>query len=276
MKGEKPVLVRCWFNEYMWGEKEDPPVRISGASQAYMVAGADACMGAVTALLHRANAGEGQQVDVSIYESCVQVDTSNRLPAWQMRHTVAQRGGGGMGPSKHVSRKMYPCKDGWINWSYRANPAVWPSKPLVTYMESEGASTPYVSSFDFARSDFNQIPQDEWNQLEEPTAKFFMTHTKQELLDGAIKFGVMLYPVSTTADMLGNPQLKARDFWKRIKHPELKTEITYPGPYVIASASPVAISRRAPLIGEHNEEIYEKELGYTKEQLALLKEGGII
>ncbi|MBI2849810.1 MAG: CoA transferase [Chloroflexi bacterium] len=261
---------------YMWGEASDPPVRISGASQAYMCAGADGCMGAVTALLHRSISGEGQQVDISVYESCVQIDTSNRLPAWQMRGTVARRGGGGMGPAKHVSRKMYRCKDGWVNWSYRANPAVWPSKPLVNWMEAEGASTPYVSNFDFARPDFNQVLQDEWNQLEEPTAKFFMSKTKAELLDGAIKWGVMLYPVSTTADMMGNPQLIARDFWKQIKHTELKTTITYPGPFVIASGSPVAISRRAPLIGEHNAEIYEKELGYSKEQLAVLKEGGII
>ncbi|OGO19103.1 MAG: hypothetical protein A2144_00505 [Chloroflexi bacterium RBG_16_50_9] len=260
----------------MWGEAADPPVRISGHSQAYMCAGADACMGAVTALLHRSIAGEGQQVDVSILESCIQVDTSNRLPAWQMRKTIARRGGGGMGPGKHVARKMYPCKDGWVNWSYRANPAVWPSKPLVTWMEAEGASTPYVSSFDFARPDFNQVPQNEWDQLEGPTAKFFMSKTKAELLDGAIKYGVMLYPVSTTADMMGNPQLIARDFWKQVKHPELKATITYTGPFVIASATPVNISRRAPLIGEHNSEIYEDELGISKEQLEVLKEGGVI
>lgn len=260
----------------MWGEAADPPVRISGHSQAYMCAGADACMGAVTALLHRSISGEGQQVDVSILESCVQIDTSNRLPAWQMRKQVAKRGGGGMGPSKHASRKMYPCKDGWVNWSYRANPAVWPSKPLVNWMEAEGASTPYVSSFDFARPDFNQVPQNEWDQLEEPTAKFFMSKTKAELLDGAIKYSAMLYPVSTTADMLGNPQLIARDFWKKVKHPELKGTITYPGPFVIASESPVTISRRAPLIGEHNNEIYEGELGISKEQIAVLKEDGAI
>ena len=260
----------------MWGEAADPPVKISGHSQAYMCAGADACMGAVTALLHRSIAGEGQQVDVSIFESCVQMDTSVRLSIWQMRKQVAKRGGGGMGPAKHVSRKMYRCKDGWVNWSYRANPAVWPSKPLVNWMEAEGFSTPYLSSFDFARPDFNQVPQNEWDQLEEPTAKFFMAKTKSELLDGAIKYGVMLYPVSTTADMTGNPQLIARDFWKPVKHPELNATITYPGPFVIASETTPQISRRAPLIGEHNQEIYESELGISKEKLAILKQGGII
>ena len=260
----------------MWGEATDPPVRISGHSQAYMCAGADAAMGAITAVLYRSIAGEGQQVDVSIFESCVQVDTSNRLPAWQMREQVIKRGAGGLGNSKHTSRKMYRCKDGWVNWSYRANPAVWPSKPLIKWMEAEGASTPYVSGFDFARPDFNQVAQPEWDQLEEPTAKFFMSKTKAELLDGAIKYGVMLYPVSTTADMMGNPQLIARNFWKKVDHPELKTTITYPGPFVIASETPPRISRRAPLIGEHNLDIYESELGISKEKLTLLKQGGII
>jgi len=260
----------------MWGEAADPPVRISGHSQAYFCAGADAAMGALTALYHRSIAGEGQQVDVSIFESVIQIDTSNRLPAWQMRKTVAKRGGGGMGPAKHVARKMYRCKDGWVNWSYRANPAVWPSKPLVTWMEAEGASTPYVSNFDFARPDFGQVPQPEWNQLEEPTTKFFMSKTKAELLDGAVKYGVMLYPVSTTADMMGNPQFIARDFWKKVPHPELNGTITYPGPFVIASETPPEISRRAPLIGEHNQEIYEGELSISKEKMAVLKQGGII
>jgi len=260
----------------MWGEAADPPVRISGHSQAYLCAGADAAMGALTALYHRSIAGEGQQVDVSIFESVIQIDTSNRLPAWQMRKTVAKRGGGGMGAAKHVSRKMYRCKDGWVNWSYRANPAVWPSKPLVVWMEAEGASTPYVSSFDFARPDFGQVPQPEWDQLEEPTAKFFMSKTKAELLDGAVKYGVMLYPVSTTADMMGSPQLIARNFWKPVKHPELNGTITYAGPFVIASETPLEISRRAPLIGEHNQEIYEDELGISKEKLVVLKQANVI
>ncbi|MDP6501495.1 MAG: CoA transferase, partial [Dehalococcoidales bacterium] len=260
----------------MWGEADDPPLRISGHSQAYLCAGADAAMGALTALYHRSVSGEGQQVDVSVFESVVQIDTSNRLPAWQMRGTVVKRGGATMGPSRHVSRKMYRCKDGWVNWSYRANPAVWPSAPLVNWMDSEGFATDYVKNFDFARPDFAQVPQEEWDKLEEPTAEFFMSKTKAELLDGAVEHKVMLYPVSTTADMMGNPQLIARDFWKPVKHPELDDTITYPGPFVLASESPPGISGRAPLIGEHNQDIYQDELGISKDKLVMLKQGGVI
>ena len=52
--------------------------------------------------------------------------------------------------------------------------------------------------------------------------------------------------------------------------------ITYPGVFTNASETPLTISRRAPLIGEHNEEIYEKELGLSREELLILKQAGII
>jgi crotonobetainyl-CoA:carnitine CoA-transferase CaiB-like acyl-CoA transferase len=40
--------------------------------------------------------------------------------------------------------------------------------------------------------------------------------------------------------------------------------------------TPWKIQRRAPLIGEHNEEVYEKELGLSKEQVTILKANGVI
>ena len=103
-----------------------------------------------------------------------------------------------------------------------------------------------------------------------------MAHTKAELLEGAVKHQVMLYPVSTTADLLKNVQLIARGFWVQVEHLELGTEITYPGAFGCSSEISPEISRRAPLIGEHNEEIYESELGVTKDSLVMLKQSGVI
>jgi crotonobetainyl-CoA:carnitine CoA-transferase CaiB-like acyl-CoA transferase len=61
-----------------------------------------------------------------------------------------------------------------------------------------------------------------------------------------------------------------------IEHPELGTTVTYPGAFAHASEAPPRISRRAPLIGEHNREIYEGELGFSREDLVRLKEAGVI
>jgi crotonobetainyl-CoA:carnitine CoA-transferase CaiB-like acyl-CoA transferase len=40
--------------------------------------------------------------------------------------------------------------------------------------------------------------------------------------------------------------------------------------------APWRIGRRAPLIGEHNRELYQDELGYAPEQLVMLKASGVI
>jgi len=50
----------------------------------------------------------------------------------------------------------------------------------------------------------------------------------------------------------------------------------YPGAAGIYNGSPWRISSRAPLIGEHNEEIYCRELGLQKTELALLAEAGVV
>jgi crotonobetainyl-CoA:carnitine CoA-transferase CaiB-like acyl-CoA transferase len=50
----------------------------------------------------------------------------------------------------------------------------------------------------------------------------------------------------------------------------------YPGPFVKASETRCEVSKRAPLIGEHNEEIYMGELGFSKEDLVRLKQSGTI
>jgi crotonobetainyl-CoA:carnitine CoA-transferase CaiB-like acyl-CoA transferase len=82
--------------------------------------------------------------------------------------------------------------------------------------------------------------------------------------------------MSTPKDLLEDAQLAARDYFVPVAHPELDDVITYPGAPFKMSRTPLKISRRAPLIGEHNEEIYEKELGFSKEELNKLKATGVI
>ena len=77
-------------------------------------------------------------------------------------------------------------------------------------------------------------------------------------------------------DVAESPQLAARGFWQKVEHPELGECITYPGYPIKISENTYKVQRRAPLIGEHNQEIYEKELGFSKEQLVILKNNGVI
>jgi crotonobetainyl-CoA:carnitine CoA-transferase CaiB-like acyl-CoA transferase len=76
------------------------------------------------------------------------------------------------------------------------------------------------------------------------------------------------------ADILNDPQYKARSFWQPIDHPE-----TGPQPYAAApfqmSKTP-ARPQRAPLLGEHNQEIYGTRLGLSRQEMDQLKSAGII
>ena len=68
------------------------------------------------------------------------------------------------------------------------------------------------------------------------------------------------------------PHLHDRGFWKQVEHPELGRSFVYPGEAAIYNGSPWRISRRAPLIGEHNTEIFCEELGLSRGELSVLAE----
>jgi benzylsuccinate CoA-transferase BbsE subunit len=259
-----------------WGDIDRPPVRISNTPQSYLNAGADGAIGALVALYERGNSGEGQHIDVSIQESLSLLDGDNRNPFWVFFGVTRKRGETGMPNASHTATRLFPCKDGWVSWSHMGTSVLGPSLPLVRWMQEEGMSTEFLDNFNWQRPDFMSISQEEMDKIDEPTARFFMTKTKAELLEGAVNRGVMMYPVATTADMLEDAQLADREFWVDVEHPELGTNITYPGAFGLCSETPPAISRRAPLIGEHNLEIYQDELGISREKLTVLKQAGII
>ena len=257
----------------LYGDADRPPFRMSHHSQIYFNTGSDGAMGALTALYHRAITGDGQQVDVSVQDSGVYASIHNG-PTWSKEMVVLKRGQVRPGTA-HKATQLWPCKDGYVSWSHGGNSLLSPSLPLIKWMGSEGFTSDFIKNFDWDRPNFSgTTSQEEMDQIEEPTAQFFMAHTKAELLEGAVKHQIMLYPVATTADIRENPQLTARDFWVDVEHPELDATITYPGAFGISSEASPKISRRAPLIGEHNEEIYHKELGISKENLIILKQSG--
>jgi len=258
-----------------WGDIDRPPLHFSHHSQAFLHAGADGVQGALTALYYRWLTGEGQQIDVSIQDSVAQC-LEHITGMWDTRQIIQERGGASMMPSSHTTTQIWPCKDGYVSWSHGGNSVLSPSLPLIKWMESEGYTSQFLENFDWEGANFMKLSQKDMDKIEEPTGRFFMAHTKAELLEGAVERRVLLYPVNTTADLMGNTQLKARDYWQQIEHPELGTTLTYPGPFAVTSEARPQISRRAPFIGEHNEEIYEKELGISREDLIILKQTGVI
>ena len=112
--------------------------------------------------------------------------------------------------------------------------------------------------------------------MEEVTERLFALHTKEEIFDRAVRERILMAPCYDAADLAGEVQLQARDFWKEVEHPELGGTILYPGPLVKLSGTPIVFRRRAPLIGEHNREVYCEELGLSPQEYSGLGSIGVI
>jgi crotonobetainyl-CoA:carnitine CoA-transferase CaiB-like acyl-CoA transferase len=112
--------------------------------------------------------------------------------------------------------------------------------------------------------------------IQQSIAGFILTHTTKELEAGSIKRSLLLSPVNPVNFVAEDEQLLARRFWKKVEHPELKTAFNYPRFTYLSSEDNNEIRFRAPLIGEHNSEIYGKELAFSEEDISSLRKRGIL
>lgn len=197
--------------------------------------------------------------------------------AWDMMGLILPRGDESPKRINVTLRRTWPCRDGYVVWFFFSGLAATQRNPqLVQWMAGEGMADDFIEGFDWSTFDYETATQETVDRLQEPTARFFLSHTKAELMEGALRHGVTLYPISATRDVLDSAQLAARGYWTRIEHPELGDTITYPGAFANASERPLEVTRRAPLVGEHNEEIYREELGISSERLLLLRREKVI
>ena len=260
------------------GEPDRPPVRTS-IPVSHMWAGSYAALGTQMALFHRQMTGEGQHVDVSMQASVAwAADTAPFY--WEAEGTLAKRVGNAIaGRSVHgaVMRAAYPCKDGYVCWLiYGARSGAITNKEMVKWMDEKGMAPDWMKERDWEKFDPAHATQEDFDRIMEPVGNFLRTLTKAEFQEETVKRRIMGYPVSTTKDIMENPQLESRGVWQEVEHPELNASITYPGPWVKMSECSCDIRRRAPLIGEHNHEVYVKEFGMSEDELSMLKQGGII
>jgi crotonobetainyl-CoA:carnitine CoA-transferase CaiB-like acyl-CoA transferase len=114
--------------------------------------------------------------------------------------------------------------------------------------------------------------QKEVNRL---LAEWVLKHTKEEIYYGAQEMGISIGIVCSTEDIIKSKQLESRRFFTEIEHPKVGKH-RYPGSPFKMSLTPSQINRPAPLLGEHNEEIYCKWLGFTHQELTQLAEAKIV
>lgn len=259
------------------GPPDRPPVRVT-LPQSYPWTGMFAAAATLMALYYRGITGEGQQVDVAGQAALVPA-LAHAPTFWDVLRQNPRREGiymTGRSVTGARMRCIFPCKDGYINFIVYGGPAGRATnKALTEWMAEEGRATEYLLNKDWDSFDIATVTQEEIDLIEGPVAEFLKTKTKAEFLEQAIKRRMLGYPVSTAEDILKDEQLKAREFWQEIEHPELATVLTYPGGFAKFSAAACRVFRRAPRIGEHNAEVYG-ELGLSREEQLQLAQAGVI
>jgi crotonobetainyl-CoA:carnitine CoA-transferase CaiB-like acyl-CoA transferase len=260
------------------GDPDRPPLRVT-FPQSYGWTGSYAAMGALTAHYHRELTGEGQQVDVSA-QACLLWAFSHAHTFWDLNRHVEKRAGSFMTGRSITGAKMrvfWPCQDGYLNFIiYGGEAGRRTNQALVEWMDSKGMAPDFLKRKDWKTFDIAQVGQEEIDRMEEPIGDFFKGVSKAEFFKEVVKRQMLGYPVASVTEIFADPQHQARNFWQTIEHPELQTSIDYPGGFAKFSDGACRIWRRAPLIGEHNQEIYAQELGMSPAQIAELQKQGVV
>jgi len=192
-------------------------------------------------------------------------------------------------PGQILLRSLYQCKDGYVVAYFYGGAS---SEALVAWANEDGYMLE-LKDFDWSFRDQQPVTQEELedsdymdhllqegrkerDDIERLLQEFLMTKTKAECLQRAVEHAILLIPVNDVKDVQESSQMKYREFFNQVEHPELGESIAYPGFPILMNGVRPGVQRRAPLIGEHNQEVYEKELGISGERLVLLKNRGVI
>ncbi|MBI3953473.1 MAG: CoA transferase [Chloroflexi bacterium] len=268
------------------GLPEDPPNRLWG-SQAYHMGSVQAAVGTLMALYERELSGLGQQVDVSLQEAASMAQET-AMQQFDIKGVIRRRVGG---RRAFPASGIYECADGHVFLSIIAGyGATWDD--MLSWMASEGKEgdllEPQWQEVIAVVNDFRSLMAlavdakklaerlRQFQHVDQLVEAFLRPQTKQGLYDAAQSRRIMLVPISSPADLLASEQLAALEFFHQVAHAELGATLTYPGGPYHFSATPWRIRQRAPLIGEHNDEVFCQELGLSHQELSLLKAAGAI
>lgn len=208
----------------------------------------------------------GQHIDVSIFES--QMGTIDRrmshLLSYQYNQEITYRPDPEQEPPGFPVG-VYPCKDGFF---HIAGGFVFWSRVCKMMERPDLTNDPGFCTPEGQRDPANL---ERFSVIWYP---WIAEHTKGEIIEAGQAAGVLCGPINTTEDLVNDPHWSAREFWADVDHP-VTGKVTYPGAPFKMGETPWRVSRPAPLLGQHNEEVYS-QLGYSREDLVKLSRQGII
>ena len=249
-----------------------PPIA-PGGGNAWHMGCHFAYMAIMSALIYRTISGRGQYIDASIHDACA-LTTEAAVANYIYRGEVLRRQTGRHHAPGPTPRTQFRAKDGTYVCALvagRLNPRY--VKELADLLDSYGMAGDLK---DPKYQDPAVIAANTSHIIDDLVANFIASLPAEEVYHAAQERGFTWGAIRASEELLDDPHLHDRAFWKEVEHPELARSFVYPGEAAIYNGSPWRISRRAPLIGEHNTEIFCDELGLSRGELSALAENRVI
>lgn len=233
----------------------EPPV-VGGGHIGEYDAGLTAAVATMAAVLGRLDSGEGQHVDISAFDALVGLE---RVEVAHFANDPEPRKWPGMVGG------LVRCKDGHVV-IIAAQDHQWRS--LVEVMGGPEWAQGEECRDEIARSQHR-------DEIQPRVEAWMAEHTRDEIYRQGQRHGVPVGPVWTAAEIMAWEQARERGFFVEADHPEAG-RLTYPAASYRLSETPWRIERPAPLLGQHNEEVYCGRLGVGREELARLAAAGVV
>ncbi len=240
------------------GFKETDPVKV-GPSVADHVAGIYLAVGTLLALHHRDVTGQGQQVDVSMFDTIFSL-LENALVNYTVGGFIPERNGN-VDPSISPF-DIYKCKDGFVALG------VGNDKLFSTFCHTIGheellADPRFKTNDDRCN---NYIPD-----LQNLIRDWCKDYTKKEIEDIMDEAGIPCGPVLNVKEAIEHPHIQAREMMVHCEHPTAGDQY-FQGCVIKLTETPGSVDFPSPLLGQHNAEIF----GLTEEQVREYKEKGVM
>ncbi len=258
-KGEEIVTYAMSGIMAISGTTDREPLRHGGVQSQYE-SGLNGALATAFALLLRDFTDEGQHVDVSMQEVVASTMVIEQ-PFYPWNGGVRGR----RNPEGAQFSNIMPCKDGYFI-SQPGGGATW--EQIADFYRREELKEPR-----FAEADQRSLHGPEMDEiiLEATSDRTMAEMFKEASEDYRMLFGI----AQTPEDLADCPQLESRDFYWDVDHPVIgKTKV--PSRLFNMTEIPSSYRIPAPLLGQHNLEVYEQGLGYSRDDVVRLRELYII
>ena len=238
------------------GFKENDPVKV-GPSVADHVAGIYLMVGVGMALYHREKTGEGQHIDVSMFDVIFSL-LENAIVNYTMGGFIPERNGN-VDPSI-APFDVYACKDGFVALGVGNDKLFNKFANIIGHQEllEDERYKDNVSRCD------NYIPD-----LQNLIREWCADYTKSEIEDIMDEAGIPCGPVLNVKEAIEHPHIQARDMMVHCEHPTVG-DMYFQGCVIKLSETPGEVETAPPLVGQHNREVFGLS---EEEEKALIEEG---